>query len=456
MLVKHTPVSGSKMAARSENVADEEEAKAPLPEVSVCRALIDRVAGSSHFARSARLRDFLLYVGHESLKPNAPEIHEQEIGVRVFGRSASYDRSQDNIVRVNATELRRRIETYFATEGATEPLVFSIPRGGYLPVFRWRTAPAENTFPSQEQPELPTSTSKVEAHPVPSTPRIWLLTGLCGVLALACGILLWQNYGLRKKTDLWAERPAAAAFWTSFAQAAPQTDIVLPDASVSMSEEMRGKPLSLSDYLDRNYIHRSEEMTPDRRQDLETIFNHNLVTLGDFHAAQQILNLEPIAPRLHLILARFFEADSLKRNNIILIGGKKANPWARLFDEQLNFSLEYDGVHSQAYVKNRSPLAGEDAQYAPVMDRNAITAYCVVDYLPNPGRTGKAILLAGTDSDATAAAAEFLTSEKGILSLRTRTGSKEIPYFEAVLKTSRLSGTSFNAELLAIRSFKDR
>jgi len=442
------------MAARSETVVDEEEAKAPLPELSVRRALVDRVAGSSHFARSARLRDFLLYVGHESLKPNAPEIHEQEIGVRVFGRSASYDRSQDNIVRVNATELRRRIETYFATEGATEPLIFSIPRGGYLPVFRWRTAPAEKTFSvPQEKPDLPPSAPPVEALPAS---RIWLWVSLCGVLAIACGILLWQNYGLRKKTDLWAERPATAAFWTAFAQAAPQTDIVLPDASVSMSEEMRGKPLTLSDYLDRNYIHRSEEMTPDRRQDLETIFNHNLVTLGDFHAAQQILNLAPIAPRLRLTLARFYEADSIKRDNVILIGGKKANPWARLFDEQLNFSLEYDGAHNQAYVKNRSPVAGEDAQYAPVMDRNAITAYCVVDYLPNPSRTGKAILLAGTDSDATAAAAEFLTSEKGILSLRARTGSREIPYFEAVLKTSRLSGTSFNAELLAIRSLKDR
>lgn len=445
------------MAARSEIVVDEEEAKAPLPELSVRRAVIDRVAGSSHFARSARLRDFLLYVGHESLKSNAPEIHEQEIGVRVFGRSASYDRSQDNIVRVNATELRRRIETYFATEGATEPLVFSIPRGGYLPVFRWRTASTEKTFPSpQEPPELPPTASPIEALPLPSAPRIWFWTALSGVLGIACVILLWQDYGLRKKNDLWAERPATAAFWTTFAQAAPQTDIVLPDASVSMSEEMRGKPLSLSDYLDRNYIHRSEEMTPDRRQDLETIFNHNLVTLGDFHAAQQILNLAPIAPRLRLTLARFYEADSIKRDNVILIGGKKANPWARLFDEQLNFSLEYDGVHNQAYVKNRSPIAGEDAQYAPVMDRNAITAYCVVDYLPNPGRTGKAILLAGTDSDATAAAAEFLTSEKGILSLRARTGSKEVPYFEAVLKTSRLSGTSFNAELLAIRSYKDR
>src|SRR5580698_5554874 len=96
--------------------------------------LIERVAASEQFSRSARLRDFLLYVGKQSLKEGCPEIHEQEIGAKVFGRPVTYDRSQDNIVRVNATELRRRIESYFATAGAHEPLIFEIPRGGYKPV----------------------------------------------------------------------------------------------------------------------------------------------------------------------------------------------------------------------------------------------------------------------------------------------------------------------------------
>ena len=56
------------------------------------------------------------------------------------------------------------------------------------------------------------------------------------------------------------------------------------------SEEMRGKHLTLSDYLDRNYIHRSEEMTPDRRQDLETIFNHNLVR--SFHKGRGVIDVQ--------------------------------------------------------------------------------------------------------------------------------------------------------------------
>src|ERR1035437_10494418 len=90
------------------------EERLDQPSIEERRALIERVAASSQFGRSARLRDFLLYVGGQSLKEGCPEIHEQEIGAKGFGGSTSYDRSQDNIVRVNATELRKRIELYFA------------------------------------------------------------------------------------------------------------------------------------------------------------------------------------------------------------------------------------------------------------------------------------------------------------------------------------------------------
>jgi hypothetical protein len=438
------------MSARAEIVIDEE--RTSVPDVTERRALIDRVARSSQFARSARLRDFLLYVGHESLKVGVTEIHEQEIGVRVFGRSPNYDRSQDNIVRVNATELRKRIETYFCTEGSGEPLVFSIPRGGYKPVFRWRVEETEHSTVVPAGSESIVQNAGAVIPPEKPASR-WLWVAVSSGLALACAVLLWQNHNLKKNNDPWTQEPTVAEFWTGIAKAAPQTDIVLPDASVSMSEEILGKSISLSDYLDRNFTRpvTGEARSLDRQQDLQTIFTHNLVTLGDFHAAQQVLALTPIASSLHLALARFYEADSIKRNNVILIGGKKANPWIRLFDERLNFSLEYDNAHYQAYIVNRNPLAGEQPIYAPVMDRNAMSAYSIVAYLPNPSKTGRVIILAGTDSDATGAAAEFLTSEDALRNLREKFHAKTIPYFELLLKTSRLSGTSFNAEPLAFR-----
>ena len=102
--------------------------------------LLERVVGSVHLRRAPRLREFLAYVGSRSLKEGRTQIHEQEIGVDVFGRPTSYDTSVDNIVRANATELRKRIEAYFETEGVNETLLMEIPRGSYVPVF-WRRPP---------------------------------------------------------------------------------------------------------------------------------------------------------------------------------------------------------------------------------------------------------------------------------------------------------------------------
>jgi hypothetical protein len=73
--------------------------------------------------------------------------------------------------------------------------------------------------------------------------------------------------------------------------------------------------------------------------------------------------------------------------------------------------------------------------------------------VPNPSHTGNIIILAGTDSDATGAAAAFLTSENQMQNLRNTFGVSRFPYFEILLKTSRLSGTFFDAELVAYRTY---
>jgi hypothetical protein len=438
-----------------------EEILTDQPSLDERRSLINRVAASVHFRRSARLRDFLLYVGRQSLKNGCPEINEQEIGVKVFGRSSSYNRSQDNIVRVNATELRKRIDLYFATEGAHEPLVLEIPRGGYRPVFHRRLPELqEQLVPGSEPPVLENVLHHDPTHAVPKdSTRLMQVVWAAVTLALAvlCVVLFLQNRTMRRAIYTWEGKPAVASLWTDFVRSHQEIDIVLPDASVSVSEEILGHPMSLSDYLDHNYLRLSQslDLSSDRRVDLNQIFAHNLVTMGDFHAAQQILALTPLSPTLHLTFSRFYTADSVKRNSFILIGGKKANPWVRLFDDQMNFSLDYDNVHSQSFVANRHPQAGEQPTYAAPMDANAFVGYSVVAYLPNPSRTGNVIILAGTDSDATSAAAEFLTSEEQLDKLRNTLHSRQFPYFEVLLKTSRLSGTSFSAEPLAFRTYPE-
>src|SRR5579884_711165 len=95
------------------------------------RLLVERVAASSYFNRSARLRDLLMYLTERVLEDEAVEIHEQEVGANVFGRAATYDTAADNIVRVHASMLRKRLDQYFAAEGAEEETILEIPKGNY-------------------------------------------------------------------------------------------------------------------------------------------------------------------------------------------------------------------------------------------------------------------------------------------------------------------------------------
>jgi hypothetical protein len=231
------------------------------PGVEERRALLERVASSPQLRRSARLRDFLLYVGMQSLKEGCPEIHEHEIGAKVFGRDPSYDRSQDNIVRVNATELRKRIEQYFATDGADEPLVLEIPRGGYKPVFFKRAVEVAESTPL-DAANVPFAAAELQhgreaLEPIAASagrriPIYWL--GAVALLALMCGLLVQQNITMRRQLSPWDGKPAVEAFWTGFLRYHEQIDLVLPDDSVSVIEDLVHHPVSLEDYLSRDYI----------------------------------------------------------------------------------------------------------------------------------------------------------------------------------------------------------
>jgi hypothetical protein len=428
------------------------------PSVQERRALIDRVAASEHFRRSARLRDFLLYVGGQSLKEGCPEINEQEVGAKVFGRSASYDRSQDNIVRVNATELRKRIDTYFATEGAHETLVLEIPRGGYKPIFHRRIPPSEEPhglIHESRATALSAAPWTPAAAPASRSKASVLWAALCLVFAVVCIVQFQQNRSMRKMENAWDGKPALAAFWGDFLRYRQQTDIVLPDDSLSLIEDLVGHPILLGDYLNRNFMRQiqSSDLSPERKFDLDQVFGHNLVTFGGVRSAQQVTIMIPASSVTNLTLARYYVADAIKRNNVILIGGKKANPWVHLFDDQMNFVTDFNYDSSQAFIANLHPKPGEQAIYTVPYASNELVGYSVIAYLPNPGRTGNAIILAGTDSDATDAAAEFLTSEASMEKFQNSLHVKTLPYFEILLKTSRLSGTSFSAEMLAYRTY---
>lgn len=418
-----------------------------------CWKLVERAAASQQLKRAARSREFLYYVARKALREGCTELHEQEIGHAVFGRVESYDTSQDNIVRVSATELRKRIDGYFASEGANEPLTFEIPRGSYLPVFQWRSEksspPLVETVPSVPSSERPSSPNPYRHLPLTAVSMLAFL------LAIGCALLWRQNRLLAAAQSSLAGKPALVAFWSRFLDSPRETDIVLADTSYALVEDISRQSFTLSDYLDRTYIStiQSSNLGSDRKADLELIVNRNNGSLGDFRVAQQIWKLDPRSPRLNIAYAREFMADSLERDNVILVGSQKSNPWVDLFYNRLAFTVDYNSVLGQTFIRNIHPQPGEQPSYTVSDSPEDPVGYGIIAYLPNPSHTADALIIAGTNSQATDAAGEFLTSEASMERWLRELHSTRIPYFEVLLKTTRLRATPLGAEIVAYRTF---
>lgn len=427
----------------------------------VCWKVLEGAAASSQLKRAARLREFLFYVGRKSIKEGINDVHEQEIGQAVFGRRDSYDTSQDNIVRVSATELRRRVDAYFASDGKDEPIIFEIPRGSYTPIFRLRATDTQVTVPGR-QPE----TTAVTNLPAPIAPSrstglpLILVSAVAVLLAIACVVLWQQNRSLHKMVYRWDDQPALSTFWPRFLDSTQDTDIVLADTSFAIVEDMMKQSYSLSDYLNRSYLSQVRSFslcTADNKVvnsiAFESIASRNNGSFGDFQVAQRIQSLQPRPSTVHVAFAREFTADSVKRDNVILIGSRKSNPWVDLFTDQMNFLVKYDASLDQSFVDNLHPRAGEQPRYVQPANPYASLGYSVIAYLPNPSRTANALIIEGTNAEATNAAGDFVTSEDAMESFLKRLPTKKIPYFEILLRTTRVSGTPFHADIMAYRTY---
>jgi len=435
-----------------------------LPYSEACWALLERIVASPQLKRAARLREFLLFVGQRSIKDGLEQIHEQEIGSKVFGRPADYDTSLDNSVRVNASELRKRIEDYFESDGAAETLVMEVPRGSYKPVFRQRVVEPPIQAGTTAEVSPGAGTSALPARDAQETHlrtaatverRLLMLAGVL-IVALAAGCLvLWtENHALHRSQNAWQGTPAVGSLWSGILGARPSTDIILADTSFALIEDITKRSIPLNDYLSRNYVSKiqSPDLSQDRRVDLGMIMQRNNGSLGDFRAAQRILALDPPGKNFHLYSARDYTPALVKQDNIILIGARKSNPWVDLFAGSLNFTAEYDLSKSIDYIKNKAPAAGEQEIYAAQPSPSS-GGYCVVAYLPNPQQSGKVVILAGTDSAATEGAGNFITSEDQLSRFENMLHVNTLPYFEVVLKTTNLNGTPIDEKIIAYRTY---
>jgi hypothetical protein len=432
------------------------------PRIETRWALLERVAGSVQLKRANRLQELLYFLGKRSLIEHCESLHEQAIGVAIFGRPEGYDTSSDNIVRTSVSELRKRIQAYFDAEGRDEPLIMEIPRWNYVLAFRDRPVPAPAALPvTHELGQTLPAESKADSTLRPQfASRSTFLAGSGAIFLFVALAIAWlvllnryralsvQYSNLHRATYAWQYDPQLAELWNGIFSARSDTDIVLADASFGLLQDIDHKSFSLDDYVNRSYSNELQEVSPDLRPVLARISTWNLGSQDEFMLARRILALDPTGNIIRLYSARNYMPALTKRDNLILIGGRLSNPWQDLFELHSNFVLNF-APDGSITVTNRKPEGNEQAIYV----QTTSSQYCVVTYLPNPDHTGIILLIQGTDAEATEAAGDFLLSGDNLAAFKKMLKVNRIPYFEVLLRVSSVPGTPLTSSIEAFRNY---
>jgi Tol biopolymer transport system component len=142
---------------------------------------LERMLARQPFRSGTRTATLLRFLVTETLEGRADRLKDYTLGAEALGRGDGFDPRVDPIARVEASRLRSRLELYYATEGAADPVVIALPKGGYVPQFQAR----------EQAPALPAAPAVAEARAGGRTSRWGLAVfGLTVAAALGATVAL--------------------------------------------------------------------------------------------------------------------------------------------------------------------------------------------------------------------------------------------------------------------------
>ena len=430
-------------------------------------ALAQRIVASRVFVKAPQLREILLYVCRRTLEDSPAVISEHDVGCNVLGRRPDFNPNEDNIVRVQVRHLRKKLEDYFSSEGANEPVLLTIPKGGYVPHFEQRTQPAalalepeEDLAAGEEAEHLHTATG---ASPPRRTGAVIIaLLGFVCLLSTALALHYWMQAGeLRRQLPVEGERlpPAVDVLWPRLFAPGEVTDVVVADSCLALVQDILNVDVPLSDIAGVPILTKLADSAQDQklRAALHQIARRQYTSLGDLNIVAGLTGLaHRYNAKLRVRYARNLDTREFKSGNFILIGSRRSIPLIELFEPQLNFRLEQDPQTHTFGFRDKSPQPGQESMYGQVTkDKNVQESYAEIALVPNLGANGHVLMIAGITMEATEAAGDLVMSSDFSTTLanlmRKEGHDASPPYIEVLLQARTMPGMDRVSKIICHR-----
>lgn len=447
--------------------------------IAALRAHVQEILEGEAFKGSHRSGQFLTYIVDRAINGHYELLKERMIGIELFGRPPTYDTSEDAIVRVTASDVRKRLLQHYGKYGTASEFRITLPLGSYVPEIihepRSKTVrpaagmeqpePAEGSAASPRQPVSQFLTSPATevtgSQAGPADPqaavdhtrsRRWLyFAAVVVILNLALWGALWKHSSRVGA----AAAPPAVAPWSMFFSSPHATHLITSDPDIFSIQILTHKLITVSDYANRHFLPDDNTVSPETKMICEQILSGDKASNVDAQIAAEVAEVARTYSRaIEVQGARSLEFSSLKTNdNFIFLGSPSSDPWFSVFQDQLDFQFVSAPVPGGGLIRNVRPRANEQPTYVPTARGGGTgESFAVVAVVGNPDQTGQVLLLAGLNREGTQAAGNLVTDPVRLSEAQRSCGiSPPGPsrHFEMLLKVDTMAGSPSQFNVVA-------
>lgn len=349
------------------------------------REQLDRMLQSALFANSRRYPALLRFLVEQTLAGNESQLKERTLGVSVFHRAPDYDTNQDTVVRLAASEVRKRIAQYYHQPEHAAELQIDLHPGSYVPVFCQPPAPLVSAGPGPVA-EIPAAEA---APPVALQGSAQLSMAMRRVAIAAVVIALLGAIALTRKAFDGAQS-ASSQLWAPILAEPGQVQIVVSNLSSAVSSAAEHDPAQAPLLL---ALLQMGEMVNYR----DTLASSGVVAFLAQHGKPYALQLSTSA-----------SYPELQRGASVLVGGL-SNLWTLRVTDPLRFHFVRRGQSAVFAIEDREhpEQGGWNVNMAQQFEHSTEDFALVARIFDQT--TGRPVLIvAGLGANGTNAAAQFL------------------------------------------------
>jgi hypothetical protein len=378
---------------------------------------LERLLSNSHFNQSRRFPSFLRFVIDQTLLGQTDLLKERTLGIEIFGREADYDTASDPIVRVTATEIRKRIAQYYQEPGHETELRVTLPAGSYVPQFHWPQAAKESPAPiaTAPSPDASVPVEPLQVEIVPVRTRRWFrrpgtVVALAVIAVCAAALYLWHS----------AQRSPFDFFWGPLVKSSEPVLFCVADQTHYSS-------ITLRDAAD-----------PSRQTQLSD--NLTAIIIDDLNPIVRVAGLLQSNGKKYTLKGEGTTNLMDLRNGPTVFVGAFDNAWTLRLTAPLryHFAVNQEMTDFGIVDSTKPGQPGWVVNRPQQMTTNNYRDFAIVARFTD-STTGKlAVIIAGVARGGTRVATEYLTDPADLAQLERAAGGKK--NMEVVLSTRIIDG----------------